>query len=43
MNARKINPSMDDIQAVSKYIAKLTNHALKQSAQLKRIIYSKKL
>lgn len=42
MNAKQIYRSHDNIQAISKYIAKLTNHALKQNAQLKRIIYSKK-
>ena len=43
MNAKAIRKDTGDIEAISKYIAKLTNHALKESAQLKRIIYSKKL
>ena len=42
LNAKAIRRDTGDIEAISKYIAKLTNHALKESAQLKRIIYSKK-
>lgn len=33
---------VDDTR-ISKYMSKLTNHALKQSGQLKRIIYSRKI
>ena len=38
----KIKTSENDTKRISKYISKLTNHAIKHTTKSKRIIYSKK-
>jgi hypothetical protein len=39
--SQKVGSSNSDLQSISKYVAKLTNHSMKQTASLKRIIYAK--
>ena len=43
MSKKIIRSKSKDLNKVSKYVSKLTNHALKKSGQLKRIIYSKNI
>jgi hypothetical protein len=43
MNKKIIRTENNSLERISKYISKLTNHSLKNSGKLKRIIYSKKL
>lgn len=40
---KKVRADSKDLTKVSKYVSKLTNHAIKKSGKLKRIIYSKKI
>ena len=39
----KVNTTETDTKRISKYISKLTNHAIKNTTKSKRIIYSRKL
>lgn len=39
---KKVRLNQDSINAIPKYTSKLTNHALKASGQMERIIYSRK-
>ena len=43
MSKKQIRSKSKDLNKVSKYVSKLTNHAIKKSGQLKRIIYSKNI
>ena len=43
MSKKIIRSKSKDLNKVSKYVSKLTNHAIKKSGQLKRIIYSKNI
>lgn len=43
MKTKQIRSKSKDLNKVSKYVAKLTNHAIKKSGELKRIIYSKNI
>lgn len=41
MSIKPVRSKNKDLTKVSKYVSKLTNHAIKKSGKLKRIIYSK--
>ena len=43
MSKKKGGSKSRDLTKMSKYVSKLTNHAIKRSGQLKRIIYSKNI
>jgi len=43
ISRKLVRSKSKDLTKVSKYVSKLTNHAIKKSGKLKRIIYSKKL
>lgn len=42
-NIKTVRSKSKDLNKVSKYVSKLTNHAIKKSGKLKRIIYSKNI
>lgn len=42
INVKRIRSSEKDLTKVSKYVAKLTNHAIKETALNQRLIYSRK-
>lgn len=41
INAERVRNTNDDVKRVSKYVAKLTNHALKNKQEQVRLIYSR--
>jgi hypothetical protein len=43
MSKKQIRSKSKDLEKISKYVSKLTNHAMKKSGKLKRIIYSKNI
>lgn len=43
INVQKVRQSNKDLTKVSKYVAKLTNHAIKETATNQRLIYSRKI
>lgn len=43
INGKRIHCGIDDAKRLSKYVSKLTNHAIKDTAKSFRIIYGKKL
>ena len=43
INSKRIAPTQTSNVRVSKYVAKLSNHAIKQTATQQRLIYSKKM
>lgn len=43
MSKKVIRSESKDLEKISKYVSKLTNHAMKKSGKLKRIIYSKNI
>jgi hypothetical protein len=43
INSKRIAPTQTSNIRVSKYVAKLSNHAIKQTATQQRLIYSKKM
>jgi len=43
ISKKQIRSKTKDLTKISKYVSKLTNHAIKSSGKLKRIIYSKNI
>lgn len=43
INGKKIHAGVDDAKRLSKYVSKLTNHAIKNTAASNRVIYGKTL
>lgn len=41
LKAERIRTSQDDVERTCKYVAKLTNHALKETARMTHMIYSR--
>lgn len=41
INVKKVRTTQTDLVRVSKYVGKITNHAIKQTAQRQRLIYSR--